>query len=287
MRPTLIVTPFLVAALTSLMLCAAPAHAGKKQDIELLQQQVAELQAALATLSQNSGRANADMTVKLSQMQAENQRLTGEIEGLRNQVRQLTSRMDTLSRVVAGENFSGLDTGLGPAQATTPPEALSGTAGDGGSDATADDSAATDKPGSRSVDPGTVILPADPAAAYKYASDFLLTGDYTRARIAFELFVEAHPSAPQTPDARFRLGEIYLATGANSEAAQAFINHIKLYPNNPRAPEAYLKLGTAFSRMEETTQACNIFKQVRRKFPNASPIILQRTDVEMRRINCR
>ncbi|MEM1193735.1 MAG: tol-pal system protein YbgF [Pseudomonadota bacterium] len=287
MRPTLTSSPIFVALLAILMMSAPPAQAGKKQDIELLQQQVAELQAALATLSQNSGRANADMTVKLSQMQAENQRLTGEIEGLRNQVRQLTSRMDTLSRVVAGENFSGLDTGLGPAGAEQAPQPAAEPGGEGAAGANSKTDGAATGAAAGSSSAGTVTLPADPAAAYKYASDFLLTGDYTRARIAFEMFVEAHPSAPQTPDARFRLGEIYLATGANSDAAQAFINHIKLYPNNPRAPEAYLKLGTAFSRMEETAQACNIFKQVRRKFPNASPIILQRTDVEMRRINCR
>ena len=262
---------------------AIPAQAGKKEDIEALQQQVAQLQEQLTALSNNSGQANANATVLMSQMQAENQRLTGEVEGLRNQVRQLSSRMDTLSRAVAGENFSGL--GTGPVSLENGTGVGTGLAEEGASAGT--EGAANAPSATRDRDGATVNLPLDSDAAYEYASGFLLSGDYTRARIAFEMYVEAFPNARQTPDARFRLGEIYLATGANSDAAQAFINHIKLYPNDPRAPEAYLKLGTAFSRMEQTDQACNIFKQVRVKFPNASPIVIQRTDVEMKRINCR
>ena len=261
---------------------ALPANAGKKEDIEALQIQVAELQRQLSALAANTGQTNANATVQISQIQAENQRLTGELEALRNDMRQLTSRLDTMSRIIAGENFSGLG-----------PDGIDGVAGSGdGRFATGDPNALTQTGGASSstaLPPGgeTVNLPLDSDAAYEYASSLLLSGDYTRARIAFEMYVEAFPNARQTPDARFRLGEIYLATGANSDAAQAFINHIKLYPNDPRAPEAYLKLGTAFSRMEQTDQACNIFKQVRSKYPNASPIILQRTDVEMKRINCR
>lgn len=292
------------------------ALAGKKEDIAALQNQVQALQQQVTALSQNTGQTNADTTVKLSQLQQENQRLTGELEAMQFEMQQLRQRLDTVTRVLAGDNFSGLETspasaasaptgafpagdsnatplagqpGLGtggaPTDLSSGPQPGSGPVNGAGDANAANSAAAAAQQTATAI--GPVELPADPDAAYEYASGFLLSGEYEKARQAFEQYVIDFPNSRHTPDAQFRLGEIYLATGRNADAAQTFIVHIREYPNDPRAPEAYLKLGTSFSRLDQPEQACKIFKQIRTKFPNASPIILQRTDLEMTRNECR
>jgi len=297
------------AVLTGLFAVLAPAEAGRKEEIAALQRQVAALENQLQTLSRNS----AEMSVQYNQLLAENQQLTGRVETLSNSLRQMETRLDSVTRVLAGENFSGLTTdsvagndafsaggpypaGPGAEGAYPPgalpenrPETLTPRASDravrprGGE--TAGDGAVSSGTASTPVQP--INMPGEPNAAYSYASGLLLSGEYDRAQLAFMTYLERYPKSPQAPDALFRLGEIYLATGANADAAQTFIGHIKDYPNDPRAPEAYLKLGTAFMRMGDTDEACSVFKEIGRKFPDASSIVLQRTDIEMQRIECR
>lgn len=311
--PRIIFTVF-ICLLTGFVSVSNPAHAGKKEDIAALQSKVTRLEQQLGSLSQQTGQTNADATLKISQLQRENQQLTGQVEQLSNQVSQMQARLDQVTRILAGETFSGLETNpassaFGPATgqlngqvtpdaaplgstpfgATTQdgangngPIPLGGTSGDAQDVVTGSDGAQAQNAATSGVQ-----LPTDPDAAYAYASNFLLTGDYIKARDAFEQYVQAFPNSVHTPDARFRLGEIYLATGANADAAKAFIGHIRDYPSNTKSAEAHLKLGTAFARMEQTDQACQIYKQVRIKFPNASQIVLSRTELEMQRINCR
>ena len=311
------------------------AYAGKKEDILFLQQKVQSLESQLSTLTQRTGQTNADATVKIAQLEQENQNLTGQVETLSFEMKQMKNRLDQVTRVLAGESFSGLDSssqltsansltgsstvagagsypdaglnagpnsdpnfgpnginGVAPLNPVDP--ALGGTQNGpvplGAPLGASPSTSAGTTPGTSGdavLQAGGVALPAGEAQAYNYASNFLLTGDYIKAREAFELYVQTYPNSPQTPDARFRLGEIYLATGSNSDAAQSFIGHIRDYPRDPKAAEAYLKLGMSFSRLEQTDQACAIFNQVRTKFPNASNIVLSRTDLEKQRIGCR
>ena len=282
-----------------------PAQAGKKEDILLLQQQVATMEQQIQTLINQAGQNNADALVKITNLQQQNQDLTGQVEALSFELGQMRERLDLVTRLLAGENFSGLETGVNGTQgiATGAPADLSGGAisnpAPGEYPNTPTDGQAsiggviesavgpvTGDAASQPVDALGVALPLDANAAYDYASNFLLDGDYTRAREAFVLYVQTFPNSRYAPDAQFRLGEIYLATGDNALAVEAFIQHIRAYGNDPRAPEAYLKLGTAFVRLQDNAQACQIFKQVRAKYPSASPIVLERTDIEMQRIDC-
>ena len=295
-----------------------PAHAGKKEDIALLQQQIAQLQSDLSLLSQRAGRSDADANVQISQLQAENQRLTGEVEQLTNSLNQMQRRLDQVTRVLAGETFSDLQPanvqsaaidpvtgaqvgqvgqvgqagqggqpGFAPSPVNPAGQAVAPNGGGAVNGSTTGPASLTAPQTAAPVDPNAINLPADPNEAYAYSSNLLLTGDYIKAQQAFELYVQSFPNSVHTPDARFRLGEIYLATGANADAAQAFIGHIRDYPTDPKSAEAHLKLGTAFVRMNQTDQACQIFKQVKLKFPNASQIVLTRTELEMQRIGCR
>lgn len=250
------ITHRIALLLGALALTAAPAAAGTKDRVEMLEAAVAELQAA----SPAALNANA----KIDRLETEVRVLTGRVEELTHELDLTRARLDSVSAALAGESVGG-------------PVAL----GAADSDPIADEIAR-----SQSAAPA-ISLPLDPEAAYAYASDFLITSDYVRAEAAFVKFLEAFPSHPRAADARFRLGEVYLASSKNAEAADTFIAFIRAYPNSARGAEAYLKLGTAFSRLSQTTEACKVFKTLKAKYPSATPAVLQRTDVEMSRINCK
>ncbi|NOX83716.1 MAG: tol-pal system protein YbgF [Alphaproteobacteria bacterium] len=260
------------AAALLIVASAAPAAAGTKDDIRNLQERMARVEQAAA--------AQSAATVRLSELERQNQFLTGRIEELSFQLDQANQRLNAIGAALSGEDGQpGAGAFLSGAQFQQQgPVALAP------GDPIADQLSRTgvqDGPDAASVE-----LPLDPAAAFDYASGFLLKGDYQRAKAAFELYVEAFPNHARTPDARFRLGEIHLALGENADAADVFIAHIRAYPNDPRAAEAYLKLGTAFSRLEKSDQACTVFKTMKAKFPNVSQPVRQRADLEMSRISC-
>lgn len=244
------------AAAAILALGAAPAFAGTKERVEALEAAVAQLQATQP--------AALEANAKIDRLEAEVRSLTGRIEELAYDLEQARARLDSVSAALAGDApapLAGAPTG--PKDLIANEITRSGPAG------------------------GDVALPLDPEAAFAYASDFLLSGDYVNAERAFGRFIEAFPNHPRTADARFRLGEVYLAGGKNTEAADTFIAFIRAYPQSARGAEAYLKLGTAFSRLSKPDEACKVFKTLKSKYPNAAPAVLQRTDVEMARINCR
>jgi tol-pal system protein YbgF len=239
------------------LLTSSSAFAGTKDRVEALEAAVAQLQA--------SSPAALDANAKIDRLESEVRSLTGRIEELTHELDETRARLDSVSAALAGGPVGG-------------PVALGGPSGAAGDPIANEISQAL---GSQ------VTLPLDPDAAYAYASDFLVTGDYARAEKAFSLFLEAFPNHPRAADARFRLGEVYLATSKNTEAADTFIAFIRAYPNSARGAEAYLKLGTAFSRLNQSSEACKVFKTLKAKYPTATPAVLQRTDVEMSRISCK
>ncbi len=250
-----IAAPLCAAALAF----AAPAFAGTKDRVDVLEQAVRELQAASpAALSANA---------KVDRLEEEVRSLTGRVEQLTYELEQARARLDSMGAALAGDSMGG-PVALGPSAAAGDP--------------IADQISRADP-----APAAGITLPMDPEAAYAYASDFLVTGDYARAEAAFTKFLEAFPGHPRAADARFRLGEVQLAISKNAEAADTFITFLRAYPNSARGAEAYLKLGTAFSRLNKTTEACKVFKTLKSKYPTAAPAVVQRTDVEMARINCK
>lgn len=252
-------TAFAVAAAA---LFLAPASAGTKDRVEALEAAVAQLQAASPAALQSNA--------KIDRLEAEVRALTGRVEELTHQLDQAQARLDSVSAALAGDTPGG-------------PAVLSGQPG-GPTDPVAAPDPIANEISRAGAD---VTLPLDPEAAYAYASEFLVSNDFTRAERAFSMFLQSFPNHPRAADARFRLGEVYLASGKNAEAADTFIAFIRAYPSSARGAEAYLKLGTAFSRLNQSAEACKVFKTLKSKYPSAAAPVLQRTDVEMARINCR
>ena len=274
------------ALIGALALCA-PANAGTKDDIRDLQVRLEQAEQAMA------GQRQA--TLRIAALERQIQEMTGTIEELTYRLDQSNQRLDAVTAALSGgmTMADGSDA-MGTSPTGGPVDLMNGgapanpalgdpTMGDPiGAQIAQETGDATGVVGG-----GDIALPLDPNAAFDYASGFLMSGDYPRAKAAFALYVEAFPNHPRTPDAQFRLGEIHLALGEKAAAADVFIAHIRNFPNNPRTAEAYLKLGTAFARLEKKTEACTVFKTMKSKFPNAAGAVLQRADLEMARIDCK
>lgn len=265
--------PVIALVLSGALAFAATAPAAAqstKERVTALEQAVADLQSRAPS--------TADSALKISRLEQEIQALTGRIEDMSHELDQANARLEAVTAALQG--------GGAPGAVAGGPQALGGPVNLATGDPIADQiqQSAAPLPGG---DESEVALPADPIAAFDYASSFLMRGDYQSAQRAFELYLQAFPNHPRTADAQFRLGEIYLATGANANAADAFIAHIKKYPNDARAAEAYLKLGTAFSRMNQSAEACKVFKSMKAKYPGAQPAVIERANTEMARINCK
>ena len=233
-------------------------------------------------IAEKSLSAASAATVRISELQREIQMLTGQVEELTYRLELSDQRLNAISAALSGD----------PATPVGGAVSAAGAAARGPVDLTSGDPIADQIDQSNVADQATsygggdIALPLDPDAAFIYASGFLMQSDYQSAKSAFELYVEAFPNHSRTPEAQFRLGEIHLALGENAAAADVFISHIRNYPNDQRAAEAYLKLGTAFVRLEKSSEACTVFKTMKTKFPNAPTPVMQRTDLEMARINC-
>ena len=278
--------------LAAFTLLAAPAFAQSDEvRIERLERAVSDLQGVVYSVessgrvvpsaaarqgSQAGARDEADLVIRLSDLEQEVARLTGRIEELTFRLAEQQRQLDTVMDVMSGpgEGAPVAAGGLGANDAAPAQDA-------GPQDLSGGEPVAIDAAPRPAVD-----LPDDPDAAYEMAYEALLAGDYDRAEAAFEAFVEAHPEAVQAPEAKYLLGEIYLATGAYAEAATLFLDHVRTYPDDPRAPEAYLKLGTAFARLDRTEEACKIFTAGERKFPDMPASVRARYAAERGKVTC-
>lgn len=274
---------FFLSAFIGVLGCAVvftPAAAGTKDDIRALQERMAR--------AEQSAAAQSAATVRISELERQIQVLTGRIEEMTYALEQSNRRLDSVSAALSGETYgdemaggsSVGGSGFGPGSTSGPVDLTTGDP------IAAELSRSETSSAGASSAASAVELPLNPEAAFDYASGFLLSGDYQRAKSAFSLYVDAFPNHQRTPDAKFRLGEIHLALGENAAAADVFIDHIRSYPNDLRAAEAYLKLGTAFARLEKPSEACTVFKTMKAKYPNVSQPVNQRADLEMARISC-
>lgn len=264
-----------VSAIAMTVASVSPALAqSTKQRVRDLEANVAELRARM------DGQTAA---ARIDALEGQVRELTGEVERLTFELNRSKARLDAVTSILANDPDAAGAIASAAALGAAP---ISEPGGEPAQLTPGGDDPIADQITSAQPAPTDVQLPIDSEAAFEYSLQFLLKGDYSRARVALEQYVKVFPNSVRTPDAQFRLGEIYLATSEDALAADTFLAHIRKYPNDPRSATAYLKLGTAFARLKETDEACKIFRAIGLKFPNATPAILQRARIEADRIKC-
>lgn len=266
----------------------------------------------LAQVADPNNPAVARLDVRLSALEQEVRALTGRIEQLGYQVRQLNERVDTvmgdmefrvgrLEQGTSAGDRSANAPSEAPSQPQTervpsqPPRSSSlpemgqtervverpGVLGDvprSGSD---------DSLGAGRVRTSEApMAEGTPQQQYAYAFDLLRSADYERAEEALKSFVARNPSDPLANNARYWLGETYYVRGQYAEAAQAFVEAYESNNTGPKAPDALLKLGMSLARLDKQDEACATFRELSRTQPDAPAAITAKAATERERIGC-
>ncbi len=131
-----------------------------------------------------------------------------------------------------------------------------------------------------------ILSSAGPQAQYDEALRMLNLGEFEAAGAALEALVSQHPQHEVSGNAQYWLGDMHLRLGRHSEAARAFLDSFKGWPQGPKAPDSLLKLGMTFAGLGQQKEACLTFTEFPKRYPNASPTLLRRAQIEAERTQC-
>jgi len=125
--------------------------------------------------------------------------------------------------------------------------------------------------------------PASPAAGGVPPSsqDYFLpamsdygAGQHDMAIKGFEEVIRRFPNSPDAPRAQFYVGESYFFLGKFSDAVAAYDRVIKTYPSSDLVPDAYYKQGAAYERLNQRDKAIANYKLLQKTFPGSSGELL-------------
>ncbi len=254
--------------------------------------------------------AAARLDSRITQLEQDLRAVTGRVESLSHQVRQLNDKLERLSsdlemrfeqlRAQAGGPAAGIAAGGGAAGAGGGPRMLGRS-----EDETArlsGQQASPPPPGSPSPAAAAPPVPAptpsdarppqtgSPQGSSKeqYAAAFALMqkANYAAAGAAFADFLSRYPDDALADNARYWLGESYYARGDYAQAAETFFDAYDRNKAGPKAPDTLLKLGMALGNLNKKKEACATFRELSRAFPNAAAATKDKAAQESRRIGC-
>jgi tol-pal system protein YbgF len=259
----------------------------------------------------------AELTVRIDQLEAQIRTLTGQVEQYQHRIGQLE---DSLRRFQEDAEFrfrelgaKGSDSGRGTGSAAMPPplmpapqprslpqpptyggiKPLAPPGPDYPPAAAPLDISPPRLGGSEplplgSGNPADVALgvPADPRTAYDVAYAFVLQRDYEAAQSAFNDFLARYPDDELAPDAQYWLGESHYAQGQYREAADAFLTVYRRYKSSNKAPDGLLKLAKSLQALGEKEAACASYAEFGRTFPKASTELKNQVRSEQKGAGC-
>ncbi|MEQ9641276.1 MAG: tol-pal system protein YbgF [Alphaproteobacteria bacterium] len=285
---------------------AAPAALAQDRSLQTLQQTVERLQRDLADMQRQvyggqapvgapAGGANqAQAEVRLTSLENELRKLTGRIEQIDFQMRQLTTRLDKLvgdvdfrlqqlearAGTAPAVSDAGDDAAPRPSTAAGPVPSPSTPAPAPATTATTPPAATTTALGPRTLPQGT------PMQRYDFAFSLLRKSAFAEAAQAFREFVVAHPDDKLAGNAQYWLGETHFVRGQYEEAAVAFVDGYRRYPDSAKATDTLLKLGMTLRRLGQKQEACATFGELDRRFPDANPRLRDRAAQERQAAGC-
>ncbi len=261
-----------------------------------------------------SGTALSNLQVTTDGLEEQLRRLTGQVEQLDFQVRQMNQRMDrlvsdvdfrlqALEQGAGAANQPGATQPVAPAVPRAPGAVTVEPAGGAGAPRVfgtltesqlraagvettpVDGQTANADPATQA--PSPAVLPAgSPRDQYDFAYKFLLQRDFESAETALSAFVAANPEDSLAGNAQYWLGETFYVRGDYPTAARAFAEGFQRYPDSAKAPDNLLKLGMSLAQLEQSADACITLKKLRIEYPDAPTSIVQRADREIGRLQC-
>lgn len=248
----------------------------------------------------------ADMAVRLDGIEAQMRTLTGRIEELDHQYRQLEValdrfkgdaefRLDALERGGAPPVTGAAPATADVADATPAPNTTQDTAQPSGGlvvTRTPEDAEAVLEPGGARVaslappPPEPALPEGSPEDRYEFALSLLRRGEFVRAESAFTAFLDEHGEDQLAGNAQYWLGETYYVQQNFTQAAQAFLKGYRDHRDSTKGPDSLLKLGMTLAALDQQDDACAAFDELEAQYPDVSPQIRRRLGVERTRAGC-
>lgn len=250
-----------------------------------------------ASTGTSDAQSNAQMEIRLQQIETQMRDLTGKVEEQIYTINQLKNDVGFLQNKVANM------------PATNTPDTSAADNNNGGITRTPaarlEPTPVVDTPPVNNASPSnplnldlsaqepTGMQVASPIASTskataKYEAAYALIQDkkYKDARSAFDMFLKEHPNHVLSANAKYWLGETYYVDGDYGQAARAFAQGFQKFPDSAKSPDMLLKLGLSLANLEKTEEACIALAQLPVKFKAGPKTILDRGEQERSRLNC-
>lgn len=131
-----------------------------------------------------------------------------------------------------------------------------------------------------------VSPPNQARADFDAAIGMMQRGEYAGAEMAFRQFLQSHPRSQLVSDATYWLGESYFQRNLHRDAAEQYLKVSTNWPQATRAADSMLKLGMSLNALGARDQACSTYREVDRKYPNASQTVKRGVEREFKRARC-
>jgi tol-pal system protein YbgF len=115
---------------------------------------------------------------------------------------------------------------------------------------------------------------------YKDAYETYQKGDYEGARRKFEAFLKQYPNTELSDNAQFWIGETYFAKKDYEKAILEYEKAIAKYPEGDKVPAALLKQALAFLELGDKTNGRNLLKRVMDRYPQSEQADMAKKKLE-------
>ena len=231
----------------------------------------------------NSRRLLADMSVQVSNVEAQLRRLTGRLETLEHRQAGMQKTIELLRKDTAlrFEEAQGAAAVTGTVSIPSP-QAKSNRL-----------EQAIEKPAPQVLPEAPPQLPEGirlpdgaPKEQYDYAFAFIHKNDLDKGRQAMEKFIARNPSDTLVGNAKYWLGRIQLRQNRPGLAAQQLLSLIESFPEHPKMTDALVDLADALVQLDSASDACNALAEFNRVSDKASPRLKQRAGLIAKKANC-
>lgn len=269
--------------------------------------QTVRLPDQVAQMGSQSGNAVVRLSVRITQLEGEIRRLTGQNEELSYRLRQLQANFDKVSGDVASR-LKALEGGGKPAPSANTDTApmASGAPKTNSAAASALQTIPGAEKGARvlgtvrsgkagSAQQTALAMPKPPVALketpeqkYDRAHSLIVKQrKYGEAERVLRSFIDANPKHKLTPNAHYWLGRTFFVRSDFENAAFAFAEGFQKFPKSKKAPANLLNLGMSLSRLGKNREACTTYTRLLRTYRDAEDSVKRRVTRERQRAKCR
>jgi tol-pal system protein YbgF len=233
----------------------------------------APLPAGAATSARDTA-ATANAETRMSAIEDQQRKITGQIEKIAFDLQQLKDRVEHM-QADNEQRFQQVEHSAAsvpaPAGSTAP--------------------AATTAPASAGGTLGTLNLSGDgnngPAESlYEGAFSSLRDTKYEDAETKFKQFLSQYPGHPLAANAQYWLGETYYVRGDYKQAAKTFAQGYQDFPKSAKAADSLFKLGLSLSKLGKKDDACLSLRQLQKEFQSEAGPLQRKAQAEIKTLEC-